>query len=457
MSYLVNQLFNFNKKENKTTSTNSSSNLPTTPPQFMEQENKNEENLLSEEHLHFSSLSIHGDNNIEDISDIAPPIHLSTTFDIDISNRQIYSRVHNATRDRLETILGQLEGINENSLENSLQNSLQNKTNERFYATTFSSGQGATSSLLFYLKPKLIYINEKYGGYHGTKDAIEMLNKFGGHYKKESVIKVKDLSELIKDVNLESNNDVNNFNPYKGTIVWLETPLNPTCELEDISYYCKLAKQIGAYVVVDSTFASPVLQKPLLIDPQVKFVVHSCTKFMGGHSDLLGGVVISRTYQPSSDLRIQRSIFGNIMGNLECWLLLRSLKTLELRVKHQSSTANQLAKWFSSQINNKTTNCHVTKVFYPLDSNQLEICKKQMNGNGPGILSIELDTKENARKLPSLLKLVRNATSLGGVESLIDYRYQWDSDISPTLLRISIGLENLNDLINDFNQALLKL
>ena len=175
------------------------------------------------------------------------------------------------------------------------------------------------------------------------------------------------------------------------------------------------------------------------------------------------------------------------MGNLEAYLLLRSLRTLQVRVLHQSQTAEVVAKWLQSQIGNEETNMQVIRVHYPnlepfseqdtTEKKKLsnyEICQKQMNGKGPGILSFELKTVEGSRTLPTLLEIIEHATSLGkcfetidipnllptftgGVESCIDYRHQWDKSTSSTLLRLSIGLESPKDLIADLKTALLKL
>jgi cystathionine gamma-synthase len=241
-------------------------------------------------------------------------------------------------------------------------------------------------------------------------------------------------------------------------LIWLESPKNPSCRLEDFELYVQKAKLIGAQVLVDSTFGTPVFQKPLLFG--VDYVLHSCTKFLSGHSDILAGAIVTKSEDTHKKLQKERSVMGNVLGNLETWLLLRSIRTLEVRVNQQSKTAQEFAEWLEAQIDNEETNKRVTKVWYPtLQSNpeDRELCIKQMNGRGPGILSVELDTPENAQKLPTIVKLFTNATSLGGYESLMDYRYQWDTTVSPKLIRISIGLEHVNDLIKDMKKALLSL
>ena len=399
----------------------------------------------------------------------------------------------NKTRSRLETLVANLEGSDE------------------YKSVAFASGQAATFTLLFTLKPKRIFKRmkphdkefakhfkegEDAVGYSGTSDAIGLLRSFSKHYSgilkrqvrksmqseevssktiekeldnEDFMLEILDLDEIEKET-LDENKSNGLFS---GTLIWLETPVNPTCDLEDIEYYSKKAKQMGALVIVDSTFASPALQQPLKWGAD--FALHSATKFMGGHSDLLGGMVTGKSNGLISNVKSNRSVMGGVMGNLEAYLLMRSLRTLNVRVDYQSQSAEIVANWLQSQIGNDETRAKVTKVHYPklqsIDSQtsteesetsekkltNYEICQKQMNGKGPGILSFELSNPEEARKLPKLLNIIENATSLGGVESSIDYRFQWDRFSPPALLRLSIGLESPKDIITDLKTALLKL
>jgi cystathionine gamma-synthase len=328
--------------------------------------------------------------------------------------------------------------------------------NTNFNAVTYSSGLSAVTALMFHLKPRRIFITLK-EGYWGTHEVMALFEEMTKGYKSENPLELVDISTLDDYINTILANEQQQPNRYTGDLIWLETPMNPTCKMSDIAEYVEKAKKIKAMVAVDSTFASPILQQPLLLG--VDFVFHSTTKFLGGHSDLLGGAIITNNENARSQLSRQRGIFGNVMGNMECWLLLRSLRTLELRVTHQSKTANEVALWLESQIDNEETNKRVTKVWYPLEKSHPDhyaICQKQMKGP-PGILSVELDTAANARKLPTLLELFIHATSLGGYESLVDYRYMWDDNAPPGLLRLSIGLESSKDLIADLKYALLQL
>ncbi|KAL9650228.1 hypothetical protein ABK040_014884 [Willaertia magna] len=428
---------------------------------------------FDEEAFDFATTSVHADTNFENyLGDVSPVMHFSTTYRYGNDDRLVYSRADQMTRRRVEQVLGCLEGG---------------------YCMTYSSGLSAVNAVLHHIKPTKIYIKLK-EGYFGCHDVIyKYRENIQSFLPKDSpkAVEVIDLSELDKiDVSSVSNNEDNqqedgneilgsikdrelitkakslsleetiSFVPKHRTLIWLETPVNPTCALTDIEHYVKIGKIIGAFVVVDSTFATPVLQKPLALGAD--FVMHSCTKFLGGHSDLLAGAVICKDSETWKYLKKERSITGDDLGNMESWLLLRSLRTLEVRVLQQSKNAVELAKWFESQINNPETNSHLTKVWHPslersTSKEQYELWKKHLGGRGPPMISIELDTVENTLKVVKNLKLFVYATSLGSVESLVDYRYQWDKNQPKTLLRLSIGLESVKDLIEDWRQALKQL
>jgi len=181
--------------------------------------------------------------------------------------------------------------------------------------------------------------------------------------------------------------------------------------------------------------------------------MHSATKYLGGHSDLLAGVLVVHPRHHNTiykQLLQNRYIQGNAMGNLECYLLLRSLRTLEIRVKKQSENAIELIEFLK-------TYPKVTKIHHPYIATHVShsiASKYLLNGIYPSTFSIVLQTQQQAELLPTRLKLVTNATSLGGYESLIESRYRYDKTIDPALLRLSVGLENATDLINDYKQAL---
>jgi cystathionine gamma-synthase len=229
-----------------------------------------------------------------------------------------------------------------------------------------------------------------------------------------------------------------------GDLIWLETPKNPTCDVADIAAFVARARAAGASLAVDSTFATPILQQPLALGAQ--FVMHSSTKFLSGHSDALGGVLAVADTERATRLRNERSIQGAVLGTLETWLTLRSLRTLDLRVKRQSATATEVAAWLTGK---------VAKVWHPSlpDHPGHRISREQMRGPG-GVLAIELATEAQARALPARLRLFRDATSLGGVESLIEWRRRHDAHAPPALLRLSVGLEDPGDLIVDLQEGL---
>ncbi len=346
------------------------------------------------DHLRPDTVAIHADLGIEPAPDIAPPLHLSTTFAADNPEGLVYTREAQPTRSRLEAVLGALEGGR---------------------AITYSSGQAATAAALSHLSPRRVALGP--GGYHGTRAALEAL-KIGAISLEEP------LSE--------------------GDVVWLETPRNPTAEVLDVEVHAARAHRAGATLVVDSTFATPILLRPLELGADL--VMHSATKFLSGHSDALAGVLVTREPEVAEALLRARMISGAVPGSLEAWLALRGLRTLPLRIRRQSETATRLAAWLADR---------VPRVWHPSLPGHpgAEIARRQMSGPG-GILAFELASEEAARALPRRLRLIREATSLGGVESLVDWRRRHDPHAPAGLLRISVGLEDLDDLVADLEQAL---
>jgi cystathionine gamma-synthase len=343
------------------------------------------------------TLALHADTAVEPTADVAPPIHVSTTFVAENDAALVYARNDQPTRRRLEAVLGALDGG---------------------HAVVFASGQAAATGALLHLRPRRVAIQP--GGYHGTHAAIDALAPFG-----------------VEKVPLEAEVGA-------GDVVWLETPRNPTCELQDIGAHAARARAAGARLVVDGTFATPVLQQPLALGADV--VYHSMTKFLGGHSDALGGVLVARDPALADGLRATRTVTGAVPGALETWLVLRGVRTLGLRVRQQTATATRLAAFLEPR---------VARVWHPsLPSHPGHaLAKQQMRGPGP-ILSIELASEASARALPGALRLFRDATSLGGVESLVEWRRKQDPHASPNLVRIAVGIEDPEDLERDLEGAL---
>ncbi len=345
------------------------------------------------------TIALHADEGVERTADVAPPLHLTTTYAAENADGLVYARSEHPTRARLEAVLGALEGG---------------------HAVVYASGQAATTAALLHVRPRRVAIRR--GGYHGTQAAVDALKPFG-------IEKIPLAAELRE-----------------GDLVWLETPRNPTCEIEDIAAHAARARAAGARLAVDSTFATPVLQLPLSLGAHL--VMHSSTKFLSGHSDALGGVLAVAGEEEARALRAERTVTGAVPGALEVWLTLRGVRTLGLRVRHQGATAARLAAWLA-------TRPEVARVWHPsLPSHpNHEVASRQLRGP-PAVMAVELATEVAARELPRRLRVFRDATSLGGVESLAEWRRKVDPEAAPALVRLSVGLEDAEDLQADLEQAL---
>jgi cystathionine beta-lyase/cystathionine gamma-synthase len=244
-----------------------------------------------------------------------------------------------------------------------------------------------------------------------------------------------------------------------GDVILLETPVNPLGTAFNIEAYAKKAHERGAFLVVDSTFAPPGLQDPFLWGADV--VMHSGSKYFGGHSDLLCGVLAVKRGDWAKRLFEDRIALGSVMGSMESWLGTRSLRTLEVRVQRASANSAKLISWLDramlvpspSQGSEEAVVQAVVKKIYHASLQEGEWLARQMpNGFGP-VFSVVLHQEEFAKVLPTKLSFFQHATSLGGVESLIEWRALSDSKVDRKLLRISVGLENWEDLKEDLLQA----
>lgn len=335
--------------------------------------------------------AIHGDGDVDDGPDLAPPLHTTTTFDRSSQDELVYGRYHHVTRRRLEAVLGALEGG---------------------IAITYPSGMAAISSLLRHLRPDRIALPDDV--YYVTRQHVEAEAAHGAW----------ELGAPLVD----------------SDVVWVETPSNPKCLVTDIA---EVAGGEGT-VVVDSTFATPILQRPL--DLGADFVVHATTKAINGHSDAMGGVVVTRDGAAAEALLAARDRDGTIPGSLETWLTLRGVRTLPLRAMRQSETASAVAEWLVDR---------VPTVWYPglADHPGADVASRQMRGPG-GLLSFEMGGYEEAADVVRRLRVFRKATSLGGVESLVEHRREVDDGAPEGLIRLSIGLESAESLVGDLDQAL---
>lgn len=340
--------------------------------------------------------AIHADAGMIELPDVAPPLRPTTTFRREPGG-PIYRRDGPPTVSRLEAVLGALEGG---------------------AAVFYPSGLGALASLLRVLRPARVTVPAVV--YHGTRSFVELEAKRG-------------LWEIAPESALRD-----------GDVLLIETPANPTCLITDVAARSTEMSDRGVVTVVDSTFGTPVLQQPLELGAD--FVMHATTKFIGGHSDAMGGFVASRNTEVIDALLEQRHYDGMVPGELEAWLTLRGIRTLPLRVHRQSETAMAIAGWLVDR---------VRVVWYPgLESHPgHDVATRQMEAFG-GVLSFEVEGAEAAAAVVDRLRLFRNATSLGGVESLAEHRILSDSTAPPGLIRLSIGLESPGALITDLDQAL---
>lgn len=352
---------------------------------------------------------------------VATPINLSTTFeresDGSYKSGYVYSRAENPNRQLLEDSLALLE--------------------KGAVGLAFSSGMAAITALFNAIKPKR-HILLPHDVYYATKVMAEEL--FGNKGIQVSTVVMSDLKAVKKAIRKNT------------ALVWLETPSNPQLNVCDIKKIAQMAQKVGAICAVDNTWPSPVLQRPIELGADV--VMHSTSKYFGGHSDVLGGcLVIKKKGKLSETLKSIQTLTGGVPSPFECWLVTRGIKTLHVRVLQQTKNAATLARFLNKHPK-------IEQVNYPgLKSHpQHKIAKKQMTGGFGAMLSVQVKgNAKNAMKLTGKLKLFTTATSLGGVESLIEHRKSIEGSDSPTpdnLLRISVGLENVADLIADWEQAL---
>ena len=248
-----------------------------------------------------------------------------------------------------------------------------------------------------------------------------------------------------------------------GDVIHLETPVNPTGEAFSIKRFAEKAHRRGAHLLVDSTFGPPGLQEPFSLGADM--VMHSGTKYLGGHSDMLCGVLASKKEEWVRGLREERTSLGSVLGNMEGWLGIRSLRTLALRVERESASAMKLVSWLDDSLRSKTHEHGVEdrsvvqgaaeRVHHAsLQHSDMEPwLKEQMpNGFGP-VFALTMKTEDYARRLPSKCELFHHATSLGGVESLIEWRAMSDDTVDRRLVRVSIGIEDWEDLRNDLMEG----
>lgn len=367
--------------------------------------------------MHIETIAIQaGRPNDPSVGAVMPPIHLSSTFIRGNEGGYVYSRSANPNRNALEACI--------TSLENGAD------------AVAFGSGMAAVASV-FQSLSKGDHVILPDDTYFGVRQLVtKLLARWGLTH---SMVDMTDL-DAVK-ANMQSNT----------RLVWIETPSNPMLKISDIAAISDIVHESGAMVGVDGTWATPMLQPAL--QQGADYVVHSTTKYLGGHSDLLGGVVVAREKDAFlEDIREMQEIGGAVPSGFDCWLLLRGIRTLPYRMRGHCANAMKVAQFLADHP-------AVHTVHYPgLESHPgHEVAKRQMRDFG-GMLSVQVNGgSEAADKVAGSTKIFSRATSLGGVESLIEHRAPVEGEGTQTpwdLLRVSVGLEHPDDLIEDLAQAL---
>ena len=384
--------------------------------------------------MKFNTKTVHKGQKPEKLyGSVSLPIYQTSTFKQNEIGEYIYdySRAGNPTRSNLEE--------NICSLENGAD------------AVSFSSGLSAITSIiqLFSSGDHMIFTSNVYGGTFRLLDTV--MKKYNIEQSWVDTSSIENVKSAIKD---------------NTKLIFIETPTNPMMTISDIKGICEVAHQNNILVAVDNTFMSPYFQRPIELGADI--VVHSTTKYLNGHSDVIGGVVITKEKELGEKLHYIQMSVGAVPGPFDCWLTQRSIKTLHLRMPRHNENGIEIAEFLNES--NKISN-----VYYPGLSNhpQHELAKKQQldpNGNhGFGaMISIDLDDYDKASKFTKNLNIFCLAESLGGVESLICHpakmthaslgpRKREKLGISDGLLRLSVGVEDVVDLKNDLSEALEKI
>jgi cystathionine gamma-synthase len=371
--------------------------------------------------MRIETLAVHAGHTVDPTTGaVTAPIHLSSTFERDpdggYHGGHVYTRTSNPNRDAVEQSLMQLEGA--------------------AAAIAYASGSAATMSVFQALAPG-DHVLAPDDAYFGTVRQLREI--FAAWGLEADTVDMTDLDAVRRALRPTTR------------IVWVETPSNPLVRVVDILKLAELAHGVGARCVVDNTWATPVLQLPLRLGADL--VMHSTTKFLGGHSDLLGGALVARHDDEFVErLRLLQRLGGAVPSPFDCWLLLRGIRTLPWRMRAHCDNAALVAAFLE-------THPKVEAVHYPgLRSHPgHEIAKLQMNDFG-GMLSVQIrGGRDAAMALTNRLQLFTRATSLGGTESLIEHRASVEGPATKApenLLRVSVGLEHPDDLIEDLEQAL---
>ena len=387
-------------------------------------------NRTDERAFHFNTLAVHAGVEPDPTTGaVMTPIYQTSTYaqtGINEHKGYDYARSDNPTRSALQAALAALEGGR--------------------YGLAFSSGMAAIDTLLRLVRPgeRVICGNDLYGGTYRLFDKV-----LAGYGVRFTFIDTSDAAAVRAELAREP-----------ARLVWLESPTNPTLRLTDIAAVSAAARAAGAQVAVDNTFASPALQRPLALGAD--FAVHSTTKYIGGHSDVVGGAIVTDDADAYERLKFLQNAVGAVPGPFDCFLTLRGIKTLGLRMRAHCDNATAVAHFLDDHP-------AVEQVIYPgLESHQQhELARRQMLGPG-GMVSFTLHGGEAAaRALATRTRLFTLAESLGGVESLIELPAAMTHAsvggpeaqaagfaVPPGLVRLSVGIEHAGDLIADLQQAI---
>jgi cystathionine beta-lyase/cystathionine gamma-synthase len=374
----------------------------------------------------FETRAIHdGQEPDPTTGSVTVPIYQTSTYvqeEVGVHKGYDYSRVANPTRTALQLCLASLEGAE--------------------HGVAFSSGLGATTTIMHLVNPgeRVVCVNDVYGGVYRMFSQVYEPKGYEFTY-----LPAADLGANLADHVDE-----------RTRIVWIETPTNPTLNIVDIRAAADAAHAAGALVVVDNTFATPYLQQPLALGADV--VVHSLTKYLGGHSDLIGGFAATNDPTVAERLFFLQKSLGAVPGPFDCWLVLRGLKTLAVRMRQHCKNAHAVAAFLSRH-------ARVQTVLYPglPEHPGHAVAARQMRDFG-GMVSFLVETEEEAVELVARTKVWLLAESLGGVESLIEVPARMTHASTATapfaaprnLVRLSVGIESAEDLIEDLAQALVR-
>jgi len=376
--------------------------------------------------MKFATTAIHGGQKPDPVTGaVITPIYQTTTYaqeELGKHKGYEYGRTHNLTREALEDNIALLE-------------------NGKF-GITFSSGLAAIHGVTGLLQAgdHVIVTRDIYGGTFRLFESI--MKNYGLDFSWVDISKIENVEKAITP---------------KTKLLFIETPTNPVLNLIDIALVSEIGRKNGLITVVDNTFMSPYFQNPL--DLGADIVVHSSTKYINGHSDVIGGILISNDDEIHSKLRFIQKAVGAVPSPFDCWLTLRATKTLAVRMKQHNENAMELANYLENK-------AEIRKVFYPglPEHPQHELAKRQMRGFG-GMISIDFFDPQLMRLFLKNTKVFTLAESLGGVESLLCHpasmthasvpeKEREELGISETLVRLSVGIEDVSDLIEDIDEAI---